>query len=236
MAKKNALSLVALEQLRGFRVGGRVGVGVAQQALDRRENGRNVVDRRPLVLQDVEANTAVGVNVRMEHLRREAHFRGLVGELLAKREVEREGAALPRRVLRTEDDCRPVHNVVVSRRAGNAHCKRQGARARRWRLVKRTRGVRLQPFKVTHKPATRRRAHWVGGAGESARARRQRWLAEGGGLGTTHTRAHTRPRGERSKRVGGGVERFGLLSTKKRTAVHTQAPKQRATGRDGDDD
>ena len=60
------LAPVLLVEARGLRVGGRARVGVAQQRLDRGEDGGDVVDGRPLVLQDVEADRAVGVDVRVE--------------------------------------------------------------------------------------------------------------------------------------------------------------------------
>ena len=54
---------VLLEELGGHRVGRRVGVGVAQQRLDRRQDGGNVVRRTPpgivsrVIDQNVEASS-----------------------------------------------------------------------------------------------------------------------------------------------------------------------------------
>ena len=50
-------------------VGLPVRVGVVQETLDARQDGGNVVGGRPAVLQDVQTELAVGVNVRVEHLR-----------------------------------------------------------------------------------------------------------------------------------------------------------------------
>ena len=52
------LVLVLVPQPRRLGVGGRRGVGVAQQRLDGREDRRDVVDRAAVVLQDVEADVA----------------------------------------------------------------------------------------------------------------------------------------------------------------------------------
>ena len=40
-----------LEELRSHGVGGRVGVWVAEQGLDARQDGRHVIGRRPAVLR-----------------------------------------------------------------------------------------------------------------------------------------------------------------------------------------
>ena len=59
------LALVLFEELRGFRVGRRRGIWVAEQGLDGAQDAWNPVHGRPLVLQDVEAYGAVGIDIRM---------------------------------------------------------------------------------------------------------------------------------------------------------------------------
>eukprot|EP00563_Minutocellus_polymorphus_P021434 CAMPEP_0197721714 /NCGR_PEP_ID=MMETSP1434-20131217/4679_1 /TAXON_ID=265543 /ORGANISM="Minutocellus polymorphus, Strain CCMP3303" /LENGTH=142 /DNA_ID=CAMNT_0043306771 /DNA_START=306 /DNA_END=731 /DNA_ORIENTATION=- len=73
---------VLVVEAAGLGVGGTGGVGIAQQALDAGQNGRDVVDRAPLVLEDVEADLAVVVDVGVEHFGEEADVRGLVGVVL----------------------------------------------------------------------------------------------------------------------------------------------------------
>lgn len=62
------LALILREEPRGLAIGGAIGVGVAQQALYGSKDGRHVVDRAPIVLQDVKAYAAVRVHIRMEEL------------------------------------------------------------------------------------------------------------------------------------------------------------------------
>lgn len=50
----------------------------SQQALDGQQDGADVVQRRPFVLQDVEADEALIVHVGMETRRDELHSRSLV--------------------------------------------------------------------------------------------------------------------------------------------------------------
>lgn len=119
------LAPVLLEQTRGLRVSRRVRVRIAQQRLDGREDRRDVVDRGPLVLQNVQADLTVIVDctaarknrqysaqhcnllqkesertIRVEHLGDKLDGRRLVRVVLAKLERQVERAALPRRVVR----------------------------------------------------------------------------------------------------------------------------------------
>ena len=56
-----------LIKLRGHTVSGRVWVGLVKERLYGGEDGRHVVCWGPTVLQDVQADTTVSVNVRVEH-------------------------------------------------------------------------------------------------------------------------------------------------------------------------
>ncbi len=81
---------VLLVELRRLRVGRAVGVGLVQQGLDGRQDGRDVVGGAPPVLQDVQADAAVRVHVRVEHAADEAHRRRLVRVLLRELCTEKE--------------------------------------------------------------------------------------------------------------------------------------------------
>ena len=67
-----------------------------------REYGRHVVGGAPAVLQYVQADSAVGVHVRMEHLGHEAHQRRLVRVLLSELHDQLERAVLERRIVRPD--------------------------------------------------------------------------------------------------------------------------------------
>lgn len=49
-----------------LRICGRCWVGVTQEGLDRREDGADVIDRAPLILQDIQADLTVVVDIRVE--------------------------------------------------------------------------------------------------------------------------------------------------------------------------
>ncbi len=88
------------------------------------------------VLQDVEADSAVGVDVGVKHLGEELDDGRLVGVLLAELHGELEGPVLEGGVVRAEDDGVPQHDVVLAR----------GARHPRG-------GVLLQALEVAHQSA-----------------------------------------------------------------------------------
>jgi hypothetical protein len=91
-------------QLRRLRVCGAVRVRIVQQALDGGQDCRDVVRRRPSVLENVEAELPVRVHVRVEHPREEFHGRGLVRVRFVKCQQEFESAVLERRVSCTEGE------------------------------------------------------------------------------------------------------------------------------------
>lgn len=88
--------------------------------MDAGQDGGNVVDGTPLVLEDVQTDLPVVVDVGVEHFGQEADVGGLVGVVLGEFQDQLERAALPRGVVGAEDDGLPHHNVVVHRCAGNA--------------------------------------------------------------------------------------------------------------------
>lgn len=68
-----------------------------QQTLDARQDRRHIIRRGPAVLQDVEAELAVGVDVRMEHAREEFDSGRLVWVGFVEGECQLEGAVFERR-------------------------------------------------------------------------------------------------------------------------------------------
>lgn len=69
-----------------------------QQALNTRQDGGNVVRRAPSVLEDVQAELAVRVDVRVEHAAEELDRWGLVRVRFVKGQDEAKGAVLERGV------------------------------------------------------------------------------------------------------------------------------------------
>ena len=94
----NVLLHVLPVQLRRFRVRGAIWVRIVQQALDRRQDRGDVVRGGPPILEDVEAEFAVGVYVWVEHAREEFHRGGFVGVGFVEGEHELERAIFKGRV------------------------------------------------------------------------------------------------------------------------------------------
>lgn len=69
-----------------------------QQTLDTGQDRRNIVSRAPAVLENVQAELAIRVDIRVEHFAEEFHSRGLVGIGLVKRKEQLERAVLKRRI------------------------------------------------------------------------------------------------------------------------------------------
>ena len=104
-----AILLIILAVHDGGRVvGRRVDVWVGEQRLDRGENGADVVDGRPHVLQNVQTNRTIRVNVWMEHFSQELDFRCFIRVFLCELNCEVETSAIPNGVIWTENDGLPV--------------------------------------------------------------------------------------------------------------------------------
>lgn len=95
----DGLGLVDLPQL-GHVVGqGVVGVGGRQQRLDGQQHGADLQRGAPLVLEDVQADAAQPVDVRVVDLGDEAHLGRGHGVVLGQEQLQFEEAALEGRVL-----------------------------------------------------------------------------------------------------------------------------------------
>jgi len=115
------------EGLVGLPLGGDVvverviGVGGLEEELDGETDLVDLERGRPLVLEDIEADTAETINVGVVNLSEEADFGRDHGVVLGQEKLELEHAALVRRLGRTGD-----HNVEVS----EVVCVRLGADTR----------------------------------------------------------------------------------------------------------
>ena len=93
---------VSIVQLSSCRVRWRGGVGVAQEWLDWRQDSCNVVNRRPLVLKNIEAYLSIVIDIGVEHDCDELDGGGLVGVVFVKLEEKLKYTSLPRRVVRSK--------------------------------------------------------------------------------------------------------------------------------------
>jgi len=91
-----------------------VGVAVGEKRGDGEQDLGDSKSRRPVVLQDIKANTTIGVNVAVVDLGSELDLRG--SERIVRREEdgEEEETALIRRILRTDDRCTPLVEIVAA--------------------------------------------------------------------------------------------------------------------------
>lgn len=72
--------------------------------LDTRKNSGDIISGTPSVLEDIEAQLARGVHVRVEHLTDELHKRRLIWILLLELHDESEGTVFEWRVGGSDDD------------------------------------------------------------------------------------------------------------------------------------
>lgn len=70
-------SAVPLVQLGGLHVSWGCGIGVTEETLDTGQYGGDVVDGRPLVLEDIQTDFSIRIDVWVEHLGNESHQRWL---------------------------------------------------------------------------------------------------------------------------------------------------------------
>ena len=99
-------------------------VRVSEKRADGQENLGDGESGRPLILQDIEADRAIAVDVRMVNFRREAHLGRLEWVVGGEVDVQEENASRVRRILRTHDRSLPVELVLLVGWAGRAVCRR----------------------------------------------------------------------------------------------------------------
>ena len=136
--------------------------------------------------------------VRVVHLRREADLWRLVRVVLGELEHEAKRAALPRRVVRPENDRLPHHDVLLERRRVDAR-----------------RRVRRHALKVAHEALPRRRGH--GGAP-------RRWRGEGAAAAAAAGAAGRRARGPPEQHTTRRVERRGARCARAAAAARAATP------------
>ena len=95
-----------------LRICRRFRIRITQQTLYRCQNRRNIINRAPLILQNIEADISVVVNIWVVNLGLEGHFGRLVGIGLWKDHWELKCAALPICVFWAINDGLPFHKIV----------------------------------------------------------------------------------------------------------------------------
>lgn len=111
-----------------LRVERAVIVRFAEQRLDREQDRPHVVQRRPLVLQDVQADGTAEVHVRVEARRQELDVRRRVRVRVGKLEQQFVLLALVHGVLGAADGADPLEEVLALREGRNGLFRRHHQR------------------------------------------------------------------------------------------------------------
>ena len=88
-------------------------VWFSQETLQTQQNRLHIVDRTPLVFEDVQAYPAAEVDVRVVDRGLEEHGRRAVGVVAGEIEAEFEVQIRVRRVFRSDNRGRPVQHVSI---------------------------------------------------------------------------------------------------------------------------
>lgn len=107
------LRLIVLEEPGRLAVGRRSRVRVAQQRPDRSQDGPHVVDWAPLIHQNVQAYSAVVVNVGVEYLGLERYLWRFGGVGFGELQLQLENSAFPGGLLGPLDDGVPQEQVLL---------------------------------------------------------------------------------------------------------------------------
>jgi hypothetical protein len=126
-------------------------VRLAQQTLQTQQHSANVVDRTPLVLQDIQADPAREVDVGVVDGCLEQHRGRRVWVVVGELHGQLEDQAGVRCIGRTVDSCGPERDVGIGWEGGNAGCGLHHdvhellleSGCCQWRLVKRQEGRAL---------------------------------------------------------------------------------------------
>jgi len=103
------------------------------------------MDGTPSILNDVEAELAVLVHIRVKHVCRKSYPGRLCRVLLRKDHPQGKDAPFPGRLVRAKNLALPDEEVVITQRACAASF---------WRFL-------LDGFQIRHKPKLRRRVHFM---------------------------------------------------------------------------
>lgn len=90
-----------------------VRVGISQQRADGEQDLANSQGRTPLILEDIQADTSVGVDVTVVNTCGEVDFGGLEGIICGEMNIEEENTSGIWRVIGSHDCCLPVEHVIT---------------------------------------------------------------------------------------------------------------------------
>ena len=114
---------VGLQKLSDIGDEGIVGIGIGEEGADAEQDLGDGEGGGPLVLEDVEADAAVGVDVAVVDAGGEVDLGGFEGVVGGEVDVEEEDPAGVRRVVGPHDGGLPVEHVIADG-TGRAVCRR----------------------------------------------------------------------------------------------------------------
>eukprot|EP00562_Extubocellulus_spinifer_P029669 CAMPEP_0178713152 /NCGR_PEP_ID=MMETSP0699-20121125/19261_1 /TAXON_ID=265572 /ORGANISM="Extubocellulus spinifer, Strain CCMP396" /LENGTH=185 /DNA_ID=CAMNT_0020361947 /DNA_START=864 /DNA_END=1418 /DNA_ORIENTATION=+ len=114
---------VGLQKLSDIRDEGIVGIGIGEEGADAEQDLGDGEGGGPLVLEDVEADPAVGVDVAVVDAGGEVDLGGFEGVVGGEVDVEEEDSAGVRRVVGPHDGGLPVEHIIADG-TGRAVCRR----------------------------------------------------------------------------------------------------------------
>jgi len=109
---------IGLEQLGNIRHQWIIGIRIGQQGADGEQHLADGERGAPLILEDVETNTAVGIDVAVVNSRGEVDLGWLEGIVGREVNVQEEDTSRVRRIIGSHDGCLPVEHVVTDRSGG----------------------------------------------------------------------------------------------------------------------
>lgn len=118
-------SPVGFVKLRNIRHQRIVWVGIGQQGTNRKQDLADGQRRAPLVFQNIQADTAIGVDIAMIDASSKVDLRWLEWIIGREVNVQKEDTSGIRRVVWTHDSSLPVEHVIAHRTC----------RAIRWRIL-----------------------------------------------------------------------------------------------------
>lgn len=115
--------LISLEQLCNIRNKRIIRIRIGQERTDGQQHLGNCQSRAPLILENVQTDSSIGIDVAVIDTGGEVHFGWLEGIVCRKVNVKKENSARVWGIVRSHDCSLPVEHVI-SHGTGGAVCGR----------------------------------------------------------------------------------------------------------------
>lgn len=109
---------VGLVDVSDLRDEGIIGIGIGQHRADRQQDLRDGKSGRPLIPQDIQANTTIGVDVGVVNPGGEVHLRRLERIICGESNAKEKDTRRIRTVGGSHDSSLPVEKIITNRASG----------------------------------------------------------------------------------------------------------------------